>query len=207
MQITKEYDKDLISEISLKCGDEDFKDFDKNIYAQAVFRGQREIAKRYKILQKKIEFTIYDEDIHNGQVKLPTPNFQGSEKLTINGEAYEKSRDIDDTIKQYRIETDLDGVWWIEYTNPQDGDVIWMLYTSIGFDASEVDGTPVLPRKFYEETIKESILYLAQIGIAKFRDEKLEKYTRLFQLYGDKDTDFDLEADRGWVQIKPFQYP
>ena len=53
-------EKQLLSEIALRCGDDEFKDFEKQIYQRAIYRCNRDIAKQYGILQKTLQFTLRD---------------------------------------------------------------------------------------------------------------------------------------------------
>ena len=57
-QIVNISNNQAISEVALKCGDPFFRDFPKNIYSQAVYRAEREIAKEYGTLK----FTPWKDD-------------------------------------------------------------------------------------------------------------------------------------------------
>ena len=64
--------KALISEIALRLADIQYKDFHKNIYEQALLRADREVAKKYQVINK-----IYQSEIEaETEVILNLPNFK-----------------------------------------------------------------------------------------------------------------------------------
>ena len=86
-------------------------------------------------------------------------------------------------------------------------DFIHIYYTSTGQLANENTGTPTLPAKFYEETIRKSVVQVAKLGVATFDNEKKLKYLDLYKLHGGKDfrgSDPDLQRNDSWVKMKPY---
>ena len=65
-----------------------------------------------------------------------------------------------------------------------------------------------IPTNYEEEQIEYATLHIAKLGIAKFQEQKLEKYARLYKLYK-KNSDFDKEVVEATepTRIQIFQYP
>lgn len=65
-----------------------------------------------------------------------------------------------------------------------------------------------IPQNYEEEQVEHAILRIAKLGIAKFHEQKLEKYARLYKLYK-KNSDFDKEVVESTepTRIQLFQYP
>jgi hypothetical protein len=217
MQIAKSFDRDLISEISLKCGDPDYRDFSDVLYAQAVFRSQRKIAREYGILEKRFTKTIRANDI--GRNFILPPNFIAEFEVLVNGISMSKIDylgEFTETLaisngatNQYFVRFSEQRQWLFDYINKNIGDVVDIFYTSTGEAAEDLDGTPLLPDTFYEEIIKRSIIYMCELGIAKFQAEKRDKYMNLYKLYVSKKEDYDLGINSTWIMLKPFSlsYP
>lgn len=71
---------------------------------------------------------------------------------------------------------------------------------------------PVLPNRFYEETVRRATLYIAQLALAKFSGDKAVRYGRVLDLYrqqGDIAPEKGLHRDRPWMKVKAFSvdYP
>jgi hypothetical protein len=65
-----------------------------------------------------------------------------------------------------------------------------------------------IPTNYEEEQIEYAVLHMAKLGIAKFQEQKLDKYMRLYKLYK-KNSDFDKEVVETTepTRIQIFQYP
>lgn len=233
MQIVKNIDQDLLSEIGLKINDPEFKEFQRPIYAQAVFRAQRKIARQYNILERRFEGTTDGQDVSIGYLILPK-DFEEEFLVTINNIQYTKNSielratEDDLTIKvdgetiqiytpdpiplqqyEYKIYFDEQKQHVLKYNNMASGDTFKILYTSLSSFSEEYDGLPYLPDKFYEEIIRQSILYISEIGIARFQEKMKQKYLDLYKLYSSINNmkDSNLLKNEQWIEIKPFRFP
>lgn len=203
MQIVKNYDKQLVSEIALLCGDSQFQDFSELIYGQASFRSQREVAKSYDILKRKIEF-VSETDIAE---ELLVKDFKAEYKVIINNIEYSKKTDALEEEKYDLYYNPEAKAYYIEYYNKAIGDNIEIYYTSIGLTSEEYDGLPVIPDQYQEEIIEGAALYIAKLGIAKYENEKKAKYQDLYRIYNRRQYDSRLAKDNSWIEVKPFIYP
>jgi len=203
MQILKAFNKDLISEVALQCGDSQFVDFPETIYAQAAFRAQREVAKDYNILQREITLTTETDTWED----LNLSNFVAEAYVKVNGTKYDKRNELDDTdATQYHIRFD-NYQWQLNYTNKVAGDEVNIFYTLTGDVSEEQDGTPIIPDKYYEEVVNKAVIYIAKLGIAQHEGVKLQKYQNVFRINQRQKIDSSLAKDNSWISIKPFIYP
>jgi len=101
-------DKQLKSEISLRCGDPDFKDFEPQIYDRAIYRCNREIAKFYGIFQKIFQFTLREMvgDTEE-EIILSMSDFKSEFLVDVNGIELVKIAD--------RILSGHRGVYYMEF--------------------------------------------------------------------------------------------
>lgn len=203
MQILKAFNKDLISEVALQCGDSQFVDFPETIYAQAAFRAQREVAKDYNILQREITLTTESDTWED----LNLPNFVAEAYVKVNGTKYDKRNELDDVdATQYHIRYN-NYQWQLNYTNKVVGDEVNIFYTLTGDVSEEQDGTPIIPDKYYEEVVNKAVIYIAKLGIAQHEGTKLQKYQNVFRINQRQKIDSSLAKDNSWISIKPFIYP
>lgn len=86
-------------------------------------------------------------------------------------------------------------------------DEITISYTVIP-DKDTDEGDYIIPSNYEEEQIDEAIIYMARIGIARFKEDKLKKYDRIFKMHYKSDdyNKFNVPS-REWVEIKPFIFP
>lgn len=203
MQILKKYNKELISEIALQCGDSQFVDFPESLYAQASFRAQREVAKDYNILQKEITFISESETWED----INLVNFVAEAYIKVNGTKYTKRNELDELNDyEYHIRYEDNG-WRLNYTGKLIGDEVTIFYTYLGVPSEENDGTPVIPDKYYEEIINKAVIYIAKLGIAQFTETKKQKYQDIYRINQRQKVDSALAKDNSWIHIKPFIYP
>ena len=203
MQIVKNYDKQLVSEIALLCGDSQFQDFSELIYSQASFRSQREVAKSYDILKRKIEFVSETEVAEELLIK----DFKAEYKIIVNNAEYSKKTDAIEEEKYDLYYNPEAKAYYIEYYGKAIGDNIEIYYTSIGLTSEEYDGLPVVPDQYQEEVLEGAVLYIAKLGIAKYENEKKAKYQDLYRIYNRRQYDSRLAKDNSWIEVKPFIYP
>lgn len=220
-QIVNISNKEAISETAIMCGDKFFKDFEKPIYSQAVYRAERSIARDYKVLERKWEHTVTEEEAEaDYEIEIPFLNFKAENAVIVNDSIYTKVNGElsteDGTTEYYIRYTANQRVF--NYSNKEEDDEIVIFYTSLiageeDYENEDAEGNaniiPVLPNVFYEEVLRRAVLWIAKLGIAQFSGEKKQKYMDLYKLYTseDKGKDMELVRNDAWVQIKPFQYP
>ena len=229
-----------VDETALKCGDPFYKDFPKYIYQQAIYRSERSIAHDYSILDRILYITngsgLSPRTINIGLPASNTPlNFSGDVwRLTVTPsggmEMEFQLRTIDEVLDNnlsptassnyfYAIVYNTNN-YYLYYTHPAVNDYITIFYAAniAGQEDYEPFGPedipnvlPALPNKYFEETVRRSVRYMAQLGIGKYEfGQKFERYSRLLTIYtrrADNAEDYNLERDRAWISIKPFQYP
>lgn len=223
--------KEAVSETALKCGDPFFKDFPKHIYSQAVYRAERGIAKDYKIMDRVLTITNTAGD---SEIDIARLNFNGEWRVAITKPAaddestpqtYTYTRvqyeDLDDvtssTLPDYRYTINYIGNRYVfRYNNVDANDEINIYYVSsiageedyeYYDDEGNVNLIPVLPNKFYEETVRRAVVYIAEIGIATFDGLKAKRYARILSRYTrpkDVMEEQGLERNRPWIQIRAF---
>lgn len=231
-QIVNISNNEAISEVALKCGDIYFKDFPKNIYSQAVYRAERDIAKEYGILEREWSYTNTDGPDNTGvtyaHIVIVPLNFNGAwrvVKTADNVETEYERKQYDEVIENDSTSNNYYAIIYnanqyvLYYTNAAAKDVISIWYTSsiageVDYETFDQEGNtnaiPVLPNQYFEEVIRRSVRYIAQLGIAQFDDKKGKKYARILRMYtkrDDNNREYNLEKDRPWILIKPFIYP
>lgn len=222
-QLVNNIPEDFISEVAETCADSFFRDFNKIIYAQAIYRAMRSIAIQYQVIQRVFLKTI-TIDYTNVETEIPLPklNFTSSEfKFLVNDVEYTDKKDYRSGIEidenQYYIRYAEAG-YYFNYGNKAVNDIVKIIYpanisapedyeTSIP-ESSELNIAPILPDKFNEEIIRRASVLIAKFGMAKFQGtQKAEKYVGVYRLNGgqkpSKIIDPDLVEDQPWVQIKP----
>jgi len=107
------------------------------------------------------------------------------------------------------------------YSDPLLNDIITIYYTSSiageeDFEPFDAQGNPniipILPNKYYEETLRRAIIYMAEMGAIKFRGDKSKQWQLLLRIHSkpeDQDIERGLEKDRPFIQIRAFstQFP
>lgn len=135
----------LLSEISLRCGDPEFKDFEKQIYERAIYRCNREIAKHYGIFQKSMQFTLR-EMVGNVQeeIALNMPDFKSEYLVDVNGVELIKvaNRIIPEQRGVYYMEF-KEGTWYFNYSMGIDA-------TDTGINISGQDITETMSQDLFE---------------------------------------------------------
>jgi hypothetical protein len=83
--------KFYISEIALRTNDTSFSDFNRSIYERALYRADREVAKKYEILQKVLSFQLSDmtNNLEDDMV-LDVPDLKDVFLVTVNGNPLNK---------------------------------------------------------------------------------------------------------------------
>lgn len=110
--------KQLKSEIALRCGDPEFKDFEPQIYDRAIYRCNREIAKFYGIFQKTMQFILREMvgDVQE-EIALNMPDFKSEYLVDVNGIELIKvaNRIIPEQRGVYYMEF-REGTWYFNYS-------------------------------------------------------------------------------------------
>lgn len=80
------YHQEIISEIAERCGDIEFRDFDFQTYYKAFGRANRDIAKKYQILEKVITFTAGSvSNDQSADILLDIDDFKSEIYVNVNG--------------------------------------------------------------------------------------------------------------------------
>jgi len=124
---------------------------------------------------------------------------------------------FDGTLPPYRYAINYQANRYVlTYSDPAINDIITMYYTSSiageeDFEPYDSQGNPqiipLLPNKYYEEILRRSILYIAEIGSVKFLGVKGQQYQMIIKLYRrveDAEEERGLEKDRPFMQIKAY---
>lgn len=207
---------DLLSRVALRTGDQQFKDFDKSIYLDALKKANREIARKYGIPNKVVSFTLSDmisdvedtvildiadmKDEYTVKVNDRVLSKNSLERMTIDYNCYFLQM-LDNAYQfDYRYFVDLENPFVKDLT-----DEIEIFYTALpDYDADMSDY--FIPHKYVEEQVDLTAMTIAEYALAKFEDEiKIGKYTRLLQMLrkGSDYNKFQVE-DRPWAVIKPW---
>ena len=108
----------ILSEVALRCGDPEFKDFEKQIYQRASYRSNREIAKFYGILRKTLSFTLSEmtSDL-DGDIILDLPDLKSEYLVSINGQQLVKvANQIEPAFRWVYYLEFKEGTWYFNYT-------------------------------------------------------------------------------------------
>lgn len=174
----------LINEVALRIDDITFKDFNESIYEKALLRSNRIIAKKYDILQKVYSFTlnsVTDDTEKDGVIDLE--DFNKEILVDVNDRRLTKVGLTLTDYGQYYIRL-VDRVRYFNYKteNKNLEDEITIVYTVLPTETDDYKTEFIIPDKYQEELIEETILYLSKIGMARFQAEKKQKYIDLFKV-------------------------
>ena len=227
--MNREVSRPLISEIALRCADIQFKDFDYNIYEQALLRADREVAKKYQIIQK-----VYSESIQTEtETELNLPNFKAEYLVTAGDLTLRKvTHKIETSMENCYFLEEVDGKLVFAYkltniiynteeafnelqdallseiqTDSGTSNQITILYTTIPNAEAYNTDDYVINEIYDEERISSAVIYLAKLGIVKFSGDKKVKYSDLLKLtFTNDDYDKRKIKDNAWISIRPFNY-
>lgn len=201
----------LLSRIALQCGDQQFQDFDQNIYLEALKKANRIIARKYGIPNKVVSFKLSDKvETPEDSIYLRIEDIKAIYEVRVNDKQV-FPQDLDTTYNAYEFKL-LDDVYELKYhyfvdlDNPKVrslDDEITIYYTAIPEYDSDLSDY-FIPQKFVDEQVDEASKVICKYGLVKFTDEiKVSKYTRLFQML-EKNNDFNKFAheDRQWIKVK-----
>lgn len=198
----------LISQLALMTDDTEYKDFGKPIYEQAILKANRNIAKKYEIVNRHYSFVARGDGVSD--IELTIPSYKDEYKVMVNGTEYtkEEQTELRNDEKYYLYNNSRSLLF--NYTPRSLGDEINIYYvadiTLSDYDLEET--TPVIPSKYEDEQLEIALIHLVQLATAKFSGGKLEKYQRLRQEYrtNPDETDSMLLTTKRWMKFQPFQY-
>ena len=135
----------LLSEVSLRCGDPEFKDFEKQIYQRGIYRSNREIAKFYGILQKSFQFTLQDmTNSVDSDIILDLPDMKAEYLVSVNGNELVKVANKLESQFRYAYYLEYkEGTWYFNYTLGDSGLVT-------GIDITGQDITETMSQSLFE---------------------------------------------------------
>ena len=211
-------DKKLISEIALRCGDIDFKDFDYIIYENTLLKASRKTARKYELIQRVRDFEVAisipegeDEDNYvDKQIKIDVPldlmSFKAEYKIIINNKEYTKVKVVEVNQYQYVLYRNENQILF-NYSPRTKSDNITMFYTAdINVDDYDIEELqPVIPSQYEEELQDLATVTQAKLGASKFKgSEKGKGYYALIGLYGQNEDNYNrnLVKDTPWIQVK-----
>jgi hypothetical protein len=223
-QIVNISNDEAIAEVALKCGDPFFKDFPRNIYSQAVYRAERGIAKKYGIMDRTWTYTNTDG---TSPVVIVPLSFNGAYRVTITpvdgDEKVYTERQLEEVLDNGDSSTASSNFYYsimfnanqreLYYTWPVADDTVTIHFTSSIAGATDYEGfdeegneqaIPVLPNKYYEETLRQAVRYIAKLALAKFDGQKAERAMRVLRAYTrrtDEVEETNLNKSRPWISI------
>jgi len=214
--VNKNQNNELISEIALRLADVQYKDFEYNVYEQALLRADRMIAKKYQVITKMYSAVLEEQK----EVILNLDNFKAEYLVAVDDKPLVKvTHRIEDLMEYcYYLEV-LDDKLRFAYklsntidladestTSDSKHDVV-ILYTVIPDSEDYTDNNYVIDNKYDEERILHAMEYLAKIGVAKFSGDKKAKYIDILKMVTRND-DYDKRVikDNAWISVRPFHY-
>lgn len=135
----------LLSEVALRCGDPEFKDFEKQIYERAIYRCNREIAKYYGIFQKTLQFTLSEMAANTqDEIAFTWSDFKSEYLVDVNGMELIKvaNRILPEHKGVYYMEF-REGTWYFNYTMGIDS-------SATGIDITGQDITETMSQDLFE---------------------------------------------------------
>ena len=166
----------LLSEVALRCGDPEFKDFEKQIYQRGIYRSNREIAKFYGILQKTFAFTLQDMiSSMDDDIILDLPDMKAEFFVSVNGNELVKVANKLEAQYRYCYYLEFrEGTWYFNYTLGDSGLVS-------GIDITGQDITETMSQSLFERIESSDV----QQTIKAFSDEITICYTIIPDLDSD----------------------
>ena len=210
-------DKSLLGEISLRCNDIAYKDFSKPIYERCFLRASRNVARRYSIIQRIMDFEIDIPNYENltddeqttklgEEVELFLPSFKDEYLVKINDYEYTKVKRINREKYEYVLYRNENKILF-NYSPRTGNDIVELRYVSDinvdDYDLEEIQ--PIIPSQYNEELISFACVEIAKLGIVKFAESaEGGKYTNILKLYGkdEKELNKNLIKDDNWVEMK-----
>lgn len=223
----------LLSEVTLRCGDSEFKDFPKQHYERMLHRAKRSIARKYQLIQRKYSFkvTAKTEEAIKNNVSVYIPSFDAETLVLINGREYGKSArnkirvveavediemisDANSNIEDYNLSAEYSYQLFYDHRNlifnytPRTlSDDVELYYVSdINIDDYDEESfEPIIHSRYEESLIENTVVEMAKLGIGKFTGEKADKYKNMISMYAKDGKNPSLVPNEQWIVIKPWQ--
>ena len=218
----------IISEISARASDKDFRDFDLNDYKTVYWRSARELANKYQIFEKVFNFRLGDmTSDFNSDIILDIPDFRAETLVDVNGIQLLKVNKQLKSIHQYcyylevidgnlifNYILDIPGYPDITIDNEQlfNGDVarknvddeITIVYNILP-EKEDFENSDYLLNQYEEELIKIALIKLAEIGMVKYANtEKQIKYEILYRVNSTSRNNETYVKHKSFPIMKPF---
>jgi hypothetical protein len=210
----------LVDILMLKCDDNYNEDFDKDIYEECIFRALRKVARIYNVATYIFSFnniipippdapSDYLEKEFQSDVNIPLKGFRGEISVTINDVRFTKAENnlIREGRFEYHLYRGTDG-WKFNYSPRSQNDTVHIIHqVDIELSAFEDEQSmPVIPNKYEDEIIKFSLINVAEIGMARFKGDKFNKYKNIFGLNQSMGIDPNVTENIDF-RIKPLKFP
>jgi hypothetical protein len=211
-------DRNLISEIALRCDDISFRDFAFGIYEKCLLKASREVARRYHLIQRLYKFTFelnVSSDASNEEIQpiyedIPVgiPSFVSEYHVKVNGQQFLKENLQKQVAGTYTLNRNQNQILFNYYPRTEQ-DEIHIYYTSdINEDDYDVEELmPIIPSQYNEELISIGTMEIGKLGMVKFAgSEKGEKYGMAYKVNAiDKvSLEKNLIKDDKWVEMKVY---
>ena len=213
-------DKIHISEIALRCGDIDFKDFDSTIYERSLLKATRKLARKYELIQRIREFNVSisipeneDEDSYVEEkvlvnVPLDLMSFKAEYKVLVNGYNHTKVNVIHKNQYEYVLYRDQNQILFNYSPRTKDDKVILYYTADINIDDYDIEELqPVIPSSYEEELLDLGTVIHARLGVVKFKgSDKGNGYREAISMYSKNDSSLDrnLTKNQPWTVITPW---
>jgi len=219
----------LIDLIADRCADSHHRDFHKDEYEESLYRADRKIARKYQILNRMLKFNCkivtppeqennedYVSQQKNTDVELNIPSLHQESKVLINQMPYVKGKQnalisnaSQNDSYSYYLYYGHNSLLFNYNPRTEDDDIIIFYMSGATLENFDADtNKPVIPDKFEDERIRLALIEMAHMGIAKYREEKKQKYIDILRL-NDKNRSLDpnLVESKASLTIQPYKYP
>lgn len=201
--------KRLIDILAYRCNDAYFDDFSQSVYEESMLFAARAVARKYSLLNRYYSFkaNAKNESDKKAPLKLKIHSFSAETMVRVNEIEYSRTHDLRlDGEKIYQLYYGTD-CYLFNYSPRNTEDRIDLLYTADitvdDFDDESI--TPVIPQRYDEDLLKNALLYISELGIAKFREEKKAKYMSIYKLNSNKSTGTESGEKRTWPTLQVFK--
>lgn len=168
-------------------------DFTPSEYDEEVLFAKRKVARVHKIFRRyaKRQLQITElqgktiNEIKDEAIKLDFPSFSREYLIYINKVKYTKVAEEGELeANTYKLFPRADGIY-INYTPKTNDDTLECFYEGLpeADDFDNPDTEPILSSNYDEEIISNAIIRLCEIGFARFKEIKQDKYKQLCAYY------------------------
>jgi len=224
IELITNIDSKLIHRIADRCNDQYFKDFNPETYEECLYRADRTVARKYQVLTRMLKLNVkietppestndadYVANQKNVDVPLNIPSLHQEYKVLVNNYPFTKGKQnalVDDSSTYYLY---YGHNAWLLNWNPrsEDDDIVIFYMSGATIETFDADtNRPIIPNKFEDERIRYALIEIANMGIAKYREERKEKYINILKLNNRSSSlDPNLLESKASLTIQPFKYP